>query len=184
MSQEALWVLNQVNIHWLMELVQAIDNAYAVHKSWWCAIWALVKTDLMKPFQASSGWAPRSESGPKHCANRATECRWRTRSTRDRSNHNPWNQQGTSSVPIKQSFWTMTQSLNSNFNLFVFIKIFIKKWYRYIFRKVFFKTNLFIWLSYFQTQQLKSYLWFIFSMFDPNLVQNDLFYGYRGSMYL
>jgi hypothetical protein len=36
--------------------------------------------------------------------------------------------------------------------------------------KVFFKTNLFIWFLYFQTQQLKSYSLFIFSMFDLNLV--------------
>ena len=28
----------------------------------------------------------------------------------------------------------------------------------------------------FQTQQIKSYLWFIFSMFDLNVVQNDFFY--------
>ena len=33
--------------------------------------------------------------------------------------------------------------------LLVFIKIFIKKWYMYIFMKVLFKTNLFIWLSHF-----------------------------------
>ena len=32
----------------------------------------------------------------------------------------------------------------------------------YIFMKVFFKTNLFIWFLHFQTQQLKSYSWFIF----------------------
>jgi hypothetical protein len=60
-------------------------------------------------------------------------------------------------------------------------KYFIKKWYRYIFIKVFFKTNLFIWFSYFQTQQLKNYSWFIFSIFDSSLVQNDLFYEYRKS---
>ena len=33
--------------------------------------------------------------------------------------------------------------------LLVFIKIFIKKWHMYIFMKIFFKTNLFIWLSHF-----------------------------------
>ena len=65
--------------------------------------------------------------------------------------------------------------------LLVFIKIFIKKWYMYIFMKVFFKTNLFIWLSHFQTQQLKSYLWFIFSIFDSSIIQNNLNYQYRGS---
>jgi hypothetical protein len=34
-----------------------------------------------------------------------------------------------------------------------------------------FKTNLFIWFSHFQTQRLRSYLWFIFPMFDSNLVK-------------
>ena len=47
--------------------------------------------------------------------------------------------------------------------------------------KVFFKTNLFIWFFYFETQQLKSYSWFMFPMFDPNLVQNDILFEYGGS---
>jgi hypothetical protein len=63
------------------------------------------------------------------------------------------------------------------------IKIFIQKWYMYIFMKVYFKTNLFILFLHFQTQRLKSYSWFIFPMFDQNLVQNDFFYQYGGSMY-
>jgi hypothetical protein len=33
------------------------------------------------------------------------------------------------------------------------------------------ETNLFIWCSHFQTQLLKSYLWFLFLMFDSNLVK-------------
>ena len=65
--------------------------------------------------------------------------------------------------------------------LLVFTKIFIKKWYMYIFMKVFFKINLFMWFSLFQTQQLKSYSWFIFPMFNLNLVQNDLFYQHGAS---
>ena len=42
--------------------------------------------------------------------------------------------------------------------------------------KIFFKINLFIWLSRFQTQQLKSYSLFIFLIFDPSLVQNDFIF--------
>ena len=42
--------------------------------------------------------------------------------------------------------------------------------------KIFFKINLFIWLSHFQTQQLKSYSLFIFLIFDPSLVQNDFIF--------
>ena len=52
----------------------------------------------------------------------------------------------------------------------------------YIFMKVFFKISLFIWFSYFQIQQIKSYPRFIFLIFDPNLVQNDFLYGYGGSI--
>jgi hypothetical protein len=37
--------------------------------------------------------------------------------------------------------------------------------------KVIFKTNLFIQFSHFQTQRLKSYSWFIFPVFDSNLIQ-------------
>jgi hypothetical protein len=37
--------------------------------------------------------------------------------------------------------------------------------------KVIFKTNLFIWFSHFQTQPLKSYSWFMFLMFDWNLIK-------------
>jgi hypothetical protein len=36
-------------------------------------------------------------------------------------------------------------------------------------------------VSHFQTQQLKSYPWFIFPMFDRNLIQNDMFYEYGGT---
>jgi hypothetical protein len=32
-------------------------------------------------------------------------------------------------------------------------------------------------------QQLKSYSWFIFSMFDLSLIQNDFLYGYGGSTF-
>ena len=42
------------------------------------------------------------------------------------------------------SFWTAARSPKLNFEFLVFIKIFITKWYIYIFMKVFFKTNLFI----------------------------------------
>jgi hypothetical protein len=41
--------------------------------------------------------------------------------------------------------------------LLIFIKPFIEKRYMYMFMKVFFKTNLFMWFWHFQTQQLKSY---------------------------
>jgi hypothetical protein len=50
--------------------------------------------------------------------------------------------------------------------------------------KVFFKTNLFIWFSHFQTQHLKSYSRFIFPMFDSNLVQNDFLYQHEESIVL
>jgi len=53
----------------------------------------------------------------------------------------------------------------------------------YTFMKVFFKTNLFVGFLHFQIQHLKSYLWFIFSMFDLNFVQNDLLYGYGDSTF-
>jgi hypothetical protein len=52
----------------------------------------------------------------------------------------------------------------------------------YIFMKVLFKTNLFVWFSNFQTQQLKSYSSFIFPMFNSSLVQNDLNYQHGGSI--
>jgi hypothetical protein len=51
----------------------------------------------------------------------------------------------------------------------------------YTFMKVFHKTNLLLYFSHFQTQRLKSYLWFIFPMFDSNLIQNDFFYQTGGS---
>jgi hypothetical protein len=60
----------------------------------------------------------------------------------------------------------------------------------YTFIKVFCKTNLLILkkkdksidvFSHFKTQQLKNYSWFIFLLFDWNLIQNDLFYGYEES---
>jgi len=47
--------------------------------------------------------------------------------------------------------------------------------------KIFFKTNLFIYFLHFQTQQLKSYSWFIFLIFDPNFVQSDFLYRYGES---
>jgi hypothetical protein len=47
--------------------------------------------------------------------------------------------------------------------------------------KVFYKTNLLMYFSHFQTQQLKSYSRFIFPMFDSNLVQNVFFYQTGGS---
>jgi len=48
--------------------------------------------------------------------------------------------------------------------------------YIYTFIKVFFKTNLFIYFLYFQTQKLESYIWFIFSKFDSNLILNVRFF--------
>jgi hypothetical protein len=63
------------------------------------------------------------------------------------------------------------------------IKISIGKLYMYIFMKVIFKTNLFIWFAHFQIQQIKSYSWFIFPMFDSNLVQNDFKKGTGGSIW-
>ena len=48
--------------------------------------------------------------------------------------------------------------------------------------KVFFKNNLFIWFLYFEIQQLKRYLRFIFPMFDPNLIQNDFLFEYGVSI--
>ena len=48
--------------------------------------------------------------------------------------------------------------------------------------KIFFKTNIFIWFLYFETQQLKNYSSFIFLMFDANLIQNNFLFGYVGSM--
>ena len=48
--------------------------------------------------------------------------------------------------------------------------------------KVFFKNNLFIWFLYFEIQQLKRYLRFIFPMFDPNLIQNNFVFEYGGSI--
>jgi hypothetical protein len=52
----------------------------------------------------------------------------------------------------------------------------------YTFMKVFCKTNLFMLFSHFQTQQLKSYSWFIFLIFDSNYVQNDLIYQTGGNI--
>jgi hypothetical protein len=46
----------------------------------------------------------------------------------------------------------------------------------YVLMKVIFKTNLFIWFSHFQTQRLKNYSWFIFLIFNLNIVQN-YYYG-------
>jgi hypothetical protein len=50
----------------------------------------------------------------------------------------------------------------------------------YIFMKIFYKTNLLMLFSHLQTQLLKSYSWFIFLMFNLNLVQNDFFYQTEG----
>jgi hypothetical protein len=83
-------------------------------------------------------------------------------------------------LKVEGPIWAFSDSLRTK--MAISPKIFIKKRYRYIFMKLFFKTNLFIWFLYFQTQQLKSYSWFIFPMFDPNLVQNDFLYGYGGSI--
>ena len=58
----------------------------------------------------------------------------------------------------------------------------IKVIYFYFYESIF-KTNLFICFLYFETQQFKSYSWFIFPMFDPNFVQNDILFGYGGSNY-
>ena len=56
----------------------------------------------------------------------------------------------------RKLFWTGTRSPKFNW-LLIFVKIFIAKWYIYIYMKIFFKTNLFIWYLYFETQQLKNY---------------------------
>jgi hypothetical protein len=53
----------------------------------------------------------------------------------------------------------------------------------YTFMKIFYKINLLMWFSHFQTQWLKSYSWFIFPMFGSNLVQNDFFYQTGGSIH-
>ena len=34
---------------------------------------------------------------------------------------------------------------------------------------------------YFETQQLKSYSWFMFPMFDPNFIENDILFEYGES---
>jgi len=81
----------------------------------------------------------------------------------------------------RKLFWTGTRSPKFNW-LLIFVKIFIAKWYIYIYMKIFFKTNLFILFLYFETQQLKSYSWFIFPTFDLNLVQNDFLFKYGGSI--
>jgi hypothetical protein len=63
------------------------------------------------------------------------------------------------------------------------IKIFIQKWYMYIFMKVYFKTNLFILFSHFQTQQLKVIHDLYSRCLTQTLSKNDFFYQHGGSMY-
>jgi len=61
--------------------------------------------------------------------------------------------------------------------------IYHKVIYVYFYQNIFEDKFVHIWFSHFQTQQVKSYSWFIFLMFDPNLVQNDSLYEYRASMW-
>ena len=53
----------------------------------------------------------------------------------------------------------------------------------YIFMKVCFKTNLLMWFSHFQTQQLKTYSWFIFPIFDPALSKKTSFSNLKGVVF-
>jgi hypothetical protein len=51
----------------------------------------------------------------------------------------------------------------------------------YTFMKVFYKTNLLMYFRISKLNDLKvSYSWFIFLMFDSNLVQNDFFTKPKG----
>ena len=80
----------------------------------------------------------------------------------------------------KNSFRQWSPKFNINF-LYFYKNIYHKVIYLY-FNENIFKTSIFIWFLYFETQQLKSYSWFMFPIFDPNLVQNDILFEYGGSI--
>ena len=69
--------------------------------------------------------------------------------------------------------WYGLQSLT--LTSYFYKNIYHKVIYLYFYESIF-KTNLFIWFLYFETQQLKSYLWFMFPMFNPNLIENNILF--------
>jgi hypothetical protein len=91
-----------------------------------------------------------------------------------------WMQQHcTPSRLLNEAFFDSDLISKTQLWLPLFIKILLKSdiW---IFYEAFFKTNLVIWFSYFQTQQLKNYSWFIYLTLDSSLVQNYFFSNLEG----
>jgi len=80
-------------------------------------------------------------------------------------------------------FWTATRSPKLNFD-FLFLEKYLSQSYIFILLWKYFSRQIYSYgfCIYFETQQLESYSWFIFLMFDPNLVQNDILFEYGGSI--
>jgi len=83
----------------------------------------------------------------------------------------------------KMLFWTATRSPKLNFD-FLFLEKYLSQSYIFILLWKYFSIQIYSYgfCIYFETQQLESYSWFIFLMFDPNLVQNDILFEYGGSI--
>jgi len=80
-------------------------------------------------------------------------------------------------------FWTATRSPKLNFD-FLFLEKYLSQSYIFILLWKYFSKQIYSYgfCIYFETQQLESYSWFIFLMFDPNLVQNNILFKYGGSI--
>jgi len=80
-------------------------------------------------------------------------------------------------------FWTAARSPKLNFD-FLFLEKYLSQSYIFILLWKYFSIQIYSYgfCIYFETQQLESYSWFIFLMFDPNLVQNDILFEYGGSI--
>ena len=80
-------------------------------------------------------------------------------------------------------FWTAARSPKLNFD-FLFLEKYLSQSYIFILLWKYFSRQIYSYgfCIYFETQQLESYSWFIFLMFDPNLVQNDILFEYGGSI--
>jgi len=80
-------------------------------------------------------------------------------------------------------FWTATRSPKLNFD-FLFLEKYLSQSYIFILLWKYFSRQIYSYgfCIYFETQQLESYSWFIFLMFDPNHVQNDILFEYGGSI--
>ena len=80
-------------------------------------------------------------------------------------------------------FWTAARSPKLNFD-FLFLEKYLSQSYIFILLWKYFSRQIYSYgfCIYFETQQLESYSWFIFLMFDPNHVQNDILFEYGGSI--